>query len=83
MDLLEKEIWEYQKGSFKMKIERTAGFVTRVGDVMVKTLSLPDWDLYYIEFPEEEKAEYLKTLHKARIRIQRVFPTRIYFEENV
>ena len=64
-----------------MKVERTAGFVTKVGDLEVMELSLPDWPLSYIEFPEGKKSEYLQTLRQASVRIQKVFPTRIYFEE--
>ncbi len=65
-----------------MKVERTAGFVTKVGDLEVMELSLPDWSLSYIEFPEGEISKYRTVLTRREgIRIRQVTPTRIYFED--
>lgn len=64
-----------------MKIERYQGQIVKVGEATVKVLSLPDWNLLYIEFPEGQMAEYRRELMRARARLWNVTDRRIYFEQ--
>lgn len=64
-----------------MKVERYSGFIVKVGDSEVHSLSLPDWSVDYVEFPKGEMAEYRQVLMKNRVTIVKVMPTRIYFEQ--
>jgi hypothetical protein len=63
------------------EIERYHGIIVAVGGINTKSLSLPDWDLSYVEFPPGQMREYRNALMKARVRIARVTDRRIYFEE--
>jgi len=62
-----------------MEIERYHGIIVKVGEVNVKDLSLPDWDLSYVEFPQGQMVEYRKALMSARVLIAQVTDKRIYF----
>ena len=64
-----------------MKIERLSGFIVSINDSGVRSLSLPDWSVDYIEFPEGEMSGYRQALTKARVTIVKVTSTRIYFEQ--
>ena len=63
-----------------MEIERYHGRIVKVGEVNVKALMLPDWDLVYIEYPPGQMAEYRRALMKAHTRLTMVTDERIYFE---
>jgi hypothetical protein len=64
-----------------MKIELYHGMIVKVGEVNVKDLSLPDWNLCYIEYPTDQMAEYRRALMQPRVRLVRVTNKRIYFEQ--
>ncbi len=62
-----------------MEIERYHGIIVKVGEVKTKSLSLPDWDLSYVEYPQGQMAEYRRALMRARVFIVQVTDKRIYF----
>lgn len=64
-----------------MEIKRYHGIIVKVGEVDVKDLNLPDWNLSYIEFPQGQMIEYRRALMKANVRLVHVTDMRIYFEE--
>jgi len=64
-----------------LKVERYHGILVAVGGINTKSLSLPDWDLSYIEFPEGEMPKYRSTLMRASAKIVKVTNQRIYFEQ--
>lgn len=64
-----------------IEIERYHGIIVGVGGISTKTLSLPDWDLSYVEYPPGQMKEYRGALMKARVSLARVTDIRIYFEQ--
>lgn len=74
------------KGEFlkevSMEIERYHGRITKVGEVTVMALALPDWDLVYIEFPPGQMVEYRRALMRTDARLTMVTDERIYFEQS-
>lgn len=74
---------EHHSSESEMKmpeIERYHGQIAAVGGTTVKSPQLPDWDLWYVEYPPGNMSEYRQTLMKARARIVKVTDRRIYFE---
>ena len=63
------------------EVRRYHGMIVQVGDAMVKSPSLPDWMLSYIEFLPGKMDEYRAALQQQRVRITKVTKQRIYFEE--
>lgn len=72
---------EKHRKKHNMEIERRAGYVTRVGPIVVKTVMLPDWTLDFIEYPEGSMAEYRDELMGQKVKIVKVTKERIYFEQ--
>ncbi len=64
-----------------IEIERYHGVIVRVGGISIKIPNLPDWNLYYVEYPPGQMPEYRAALMKERVKIVRVTDRRIYFEE--
>ena len=62
-----------------IEIERYHGIIVGVGGISTKTLSLPDWDLSYVEYPPGQMEEFRAAMMKARLRIAQVTDMRIYF----
>jgi len=65
----------------EITIERYHGIIVAVGGINTKTLSLPDWNISYVEYPPGQMKEYREALMKARVSIVRVTDRRIYFEQ--
>ena len=63
----------------EIEIERYHGIIVGVGGISTKTLSLPDWDLSYVQYPPGQMEEYRAAMQKAHVRIARVTDMRIYF----
>ena len=75
---------EHHSSGSEMKmpeIERYHGIIVAVGGINTKSLSLPDWDVSYVEFPPGQMREYRDALTRARVDIVRVTDRRIYFEQ--
>lgn len=71
---------ERRREGISMEIERHHGKVVKVGEVNVKDLMLPDWELGYIEFPPGQMVVYRRALMRAHVSLVRVTDERIYFE---
>lgn len=64
-----------------IEIERYHGIIVAIGGIDTKSLSLPDWELSYVEYPQGQMSQYRQALIKARVYIARVTDRRIYFEQ--
>lgn len=57
------------------------GAIVAIGGSVVKSLTLPDWSVDYIEFPPGKMSDYRTVLTQERVKIIKVTETRIYFEQ--
>ena len=65
----------------ELEIHRYHGLIVQVGEAQVKTVTLPDWGLDFVEFSEGEARKYRDALMRARVKIRKVTSRRVYFEE--
>jgi len=65
----------------ELEIQRYHGQIVQVGEAQVRTVTLPDWGLDFVEFNEGEARKYRDALMRARVKIRKVTSRRVYFEE--